>query len=198
MNPAPAIALPEEAYLGLGHLIVNETEAAILSGIESPNSWDEVAAIFIARGVNNVIITLGGEVGFPFCKTKDKFTNLVIGRLLQDLKASISESCRTYCTCTEGEGRGHDSSWRHIRWCLFSGCRTLESNVTWCRLRSRCSYCTCKSRSVYDSAEGRCAVEHSLGGRSAGDLNVIAIQINKLNSIKLDGILNLCITADNT
>lgn len=62
INPAPAIPLPDEAYQGLGHLIVNETEAAILSGIDKPSSWDEVAAIFIARGVKNVIITLGGEV----------------------------------------------------------------------------------------------------------------------------------------
>lgn len=62
INPAPAVPLPAEAYEGLGHLIVNETEAAILSGIENPTNWDEVAAIFIARGVKNVIITLGGEV----------------------------------------------------------------------------------------------------------------------------------------
>lgn len=62
INPAPAIPLPAEAYQGLGHLIVNETEAAILSGIEKPTSWDQVAAIFISRGVQNVIITLGGEV----------------------------------------------------------------------------------------------------------------------------------------
>jgi sugar/nucleoside kinase (ribokinase family) len=62
INPAPAITLPSEAYEGLGHLIVNETEAAILSGIENSTSWDEVAAVFISRGVQNVIITLGGEV----------------------------------------------------------------------------------------------------------------------------------------
>jgi len=62
MNPAPAIPLPEEAYQDLGHLIVNETEAAILSGIQNPTNWNEVAAIFIARGVKNVIITLGSEV----------------------------------------------------------------------------------------------------------------------------------------
>lgn len=62
INPAPAIPLPAEAYEGLGHLIVNETEAAILSGIENPTSWDKVAAVFISRGVQNVIITLGGEV----------------------------------------------------------------------------------------------------------------------------------------
>lgn len=62
INPAPAIPLPAEAYAGLGHLIVNETEAAILSGIKNPTSWDKVAAVFISRGVQNVIITLGGEV----------------------------------------------------------------------------------------------------------------------------------------
>ncbi|PVH93717.1 Ribokinase-like protein [Periconia macrospinosa] len=61
INPAPAIQLPEEVYQGLNHLIVNETEASIMSGIENPTSWDKVAAVFIARGVKNVIITLGGE-----------------------------------------------------------------------------------------------------------------------------------------
>lgn len=66
INPAPAIALPEEAYQGLGHLIVNETEAAILSGIEKPQNWNEVAAVFIARGVKNVIITLGSEVSSQY------------------------------------------------------------------------------------------------------------------------------------
>ncbi|KAF2467929.1 Ribokinase-like protein [Lindgomyces ingoldianus] len=61
INPAPAIPLPDEAYQGLGHLLVNETEAAILSGISNPTSWDEVAAVFVSRGVKNIIITLGGE-----------------------------------------------------------------------------------------------------------------------------------------
>jgi ribokinase len=62
INPAPATPLPEDAYRGLGHLIVNETEAAILSGVDNPTNWDDVSAIFIARGVKNVIITLGGDV----------------------------------------------------------------------------------------------------------------------------------------
>ena len=62
INPAPAVPLPEEAYNGLGHLIVNETEAEILSGIEKPTNWDDVASVFISKGVKNVIITLGGDV----------------------------------------------------------------------------------------------------------------------------------------
>lgn len=65
LNPAPAVPLPEQAYQGLCHLIVNETEAVTLSGIENPTNWNEVAAVFISRGVKNVIITLGGEVDLP-------------------------------------------------------------------------------------------------------------------------------------
>jgi ribokinase len=66
INPAPAIPLPDKAYKGLGHLIVNETEAAILSGIENPTNWDDVAAVFVKRGVKNIIITLGGEVSLSY------------------------------------------------------------------------------------------------------------------------------------
>ncbi|KAH8163288.1 hypothetical protein CIB48_g4960 [Xylaria polymorpha] len=41
LNPAPAQPLPDDAYAGLAHLVVNETEAAVLGG--------------------NVIVTLGGR-----------------------------------------------------------------------------------------------------------------------------------------
>ncbi|KAF2649150.1 ribokinase [Lophiostoma macrostomum CBS 122681] len=83
INPAPAIPLPEEAYHGLGHLIVNETEAAILSGIDNPTNWDDVAAVFIQRGVKNVIITLGGEGVYyqtEKCYSQSKSGNLVPAR----------------------------------------------------------------------------------------------------------------------
>jgi ribokinase len=99
INPAPAIPLPDEAYHGLGHLIVNETEAAILSGIEKPTSWDEVAAVFIARGVKNVIITLGGEVNLSSSYTVT-CTNASLGRVLQDRKATGGISARSHCAST--------------------------------------------------------------------------------------------------
>lgn len=88
INPAPAITLPSEAYKGLGHLIVNETEAAILSGIEKPTSWDNVAAVFISRGVQNVIITLGGEVSG--CNSHRKACTLIHppGCILSDRQAT--------------------------------------------------------------------------------------------------------------
>lgn len=66
LNPAPAVELPDEAYYGLAHLVVNETEAAILSGLEIKDLEDEnrlpaVAKVFHGRGAKNVLITLGGR-----------------------------------------------------------------------------------------------------------------------------------------
>lgn len=66
LNPAPAQPLPEAAYEDLAHLVVNETEAAILSGrpeseLDGLEGIKSVGDIFIARGVRNLIITLGGR-----------------------------------------------------------------------------------------------------------------------------------------
>ncbi|KAG6008375.1 hypothetical protein E4U21_004579 [Claviceps maximensis] len=74
LNPAPAQVLPPHAYAGLAHLIVNETEAAILSegfeqaqdenlhlDLESPQGLQSVAEAFLARGVQNLVITLGAR-----------------------------------------------------------------------------------------------------------------------------------------
>ncbi|CAJ2513588.1 Uu.00g017070.m01.CDS01 [Anthostomella pinea] len=66
LNPAPAQELPAEAYEGLAHLIVNETEAAVLAGVpeselESKDGLARVGDTFLGRGVSNVIITLGGR-----------------------------------------------------------------------------------------------------------------------------------------
>lgn len=66
LNPAPAVALPAEAYDGLAHLVVNETEASVLSGLpaerlDTPEGCAQAAAWFAAKGVLSVIITLGGR-----------------------------------------------------------------------------------------------------------------------------------------
>ncbi|KFA67749.1 hypothetical protein S40285_00994 [Stachybotrys chlorohalonatus IBT 40285] len=66
LNPAPAVPLPADAYDGLAHLVVNETEAALLSGCAESDLDDlvglqRVGAQFLERGVANVIITLGGR-----------------------------------------------------------------------------------------------------------------------------------------
>ncbi|KAF6820163.1 ribokinase [Colletotrichum sojae] len=66
LNPAPAQRLPDEAYDGLAHLVINETEAAILSGcqesdLDTPEGLKRVGEWFIAKKVQNVVITLGGR-----------------------------------------------------------------------------------------------------------------------------------------
>ncbi|KAK1988530.1 ribokinase [Colletotrichum cereale] len=66
LNPAPAQRLPDEAYDGLAHLVVNETEAAILSGcqeseLDTPEGLKRVGEWFMTKKVRNVIITLGGR-----------------------------------------------------------------------------------------------------------------------------------------
>ena len=66
LNPAPAQKLPDDIYPDLTYLIMNESEAAMLSGrpseaITASSDLDAVAAEFIQRGVSNVIITLGAQ-----------------------------------------------------------------------------------------------------------------------------------------
>ncbi|KAI0159741.1 Ribokinase-like protein [Xylariaceae sp. FL1272] len=81
LNPAPAQPLPDEAYTGLAHLVVNETEAAILSGLqetdlEADSGLENAGAIFLKRGVQNVIVTLGGR-GVYYASAKDNKKGLV-------------------------------------------------------------------------------------------------------------------------
>lgn len=113
INPAPAIQLPAEAYEGLNHLIVNETEASIMSGIENPTSWDKVAAVFVSRGVKNVIITLGGEVSSNFVMHMgSNVSNLALpGRVLPNAQATGTVATRTVGPSTQSQSRGYDGCW---------------------------------------------------------------------------------------
>lgn len=70
LNPAPAVELPDEVFMGLAHLIVNESEAAILSGrsvdeVEKDGFvWEVVTDVFMAKGVENVVVTMGSKGAF--------------------------------------------------------------------------------------------------------------------------------------
>ncbi|KAK6600867.1 ribokinase [Botrytis cinerea] len=67
LNPAPAVLLPDSAYPSITHLILNESEAAILtsrsvSAVEDPSfDWRIVTDEFLGRGVKTVIVTLGSK-----------------------------------------------------------------------------------------------------------------------------------------
>ena len=61
LNPAPAAILPDEVYGLTDYFTPNETEAAILAGIPVVTIEDaeEAAKIFLQRGIDTVVITLG-------------------------------------------------------------------------------------------------------------------------------------------
>ena len=65
LNAAPANPITERVYRYITHLLVNESEAAIMSGRDpdevSKDSWDTICQEFLDRGVQNVVITLGNK-----------------------------------------------------------------------------------------------------------------------------------------
>ena len=66
LNPAPAHHLVQAAYKMITHLVVNETEAAMLADMDVDKMTDEteygkVTDEFLKRGVPNVVITLGAK-----------------------------------------------------------------------------------------------------------------------------------------
>jgi ribokinase len=83
LNSAPAVVLPAEAYTAVTHLILNESEAAVLAGCGEEQMHAEAdlalaAKAFIKKGVQNVIITLGGR-GVFYCD-KNGVTGLTKAR----------------------------------------------------------------------------------------------------------------------
>ncbi|KAI9662757.1 MAG: hypothetical protein M1829_006152 [Trizodia sp. TS-e1964] len=68
LNAAPATPIGERFYRYLTHLIVNESEAAIMSGRDRDEVNEEacpvIAQEFLNRGVKNAVITLGERGAF--------------------------------------------------------------------------------------------------------------------------------------
>ncbi|KAG4432156.1 hypothetical protein IFR05_012372, partial [Cadophora sp. M221] len=70
LNPAPAVPLPDSIYPSITHLILNESEAALLTGRkveeveEKGFDWEVVTEEFIGKGVKNVVVTLGSKGAF--------------------------------------------------------------------------------------------------------------------------------------
>jgi len=66
INPAPAQKLDDELLDGLFLITPNETETHLLTGIkvEDEKTASEAASVFLSKGVQNVIITLGRQGAF--------------------------------------------------------------------------------------------------------------------------------------
>jgi len=65
LNAAPAQQILSEMYEYITHLIVNETEAATLSGVSleqvNKDTWAKLAQGYLESGVENAVITLGRQ-----------------------------------------------------------------------------------------------------------------------------------------
>lgn len=68
LNAAPANVILPELYCCITHLLVNETEAAMLYGCDvdevKEESWEKIAKFFLDAGVKNFVITLGAKGAF--------------------------------------------------------------------------------------------------------------------------------------
>ena len=61
-NPAPACLIDEELMKAIDILVVNELEAAFISGIDyTDNNLEEIAKTLLKAGTSNVVITLGSQ-----------------------------------------------------------------------------------------------------------------------------------------
>lgn len=69
LNPAPAVRLPHDIYRYLSLLILNETEASLMSGtqVHDEVSAGQAADILMSGGVENVIVTMGAR-GSLLCR----------------------------------------------------------------------------------------------------------------------------------
>ncbi|OAP58888.1 ribokinase [Fonsecaea erecta] len=68
LNAAPANYILSKFYPLITHLLLNETEAAEMSGREveevNPDTWQEIVEDFLAKGAKNVVLTLGARGAF--------------------------------------------------------------------------------------------------------------------------------------
>lgn len=76
LNPSPAVYLVSSTYQNVTHLLMNETESAMLSGrpievFDNPDVWKAAAQHFISLGVKNVVITLAAKGAYYATYTGD-------------------------------------------------------------------------------------------------------------------------------
>ena len=72
LNPAPATELEDSLLSTLSVITPNESETEILTGIKVENelSAKKAAEVFRAKGVSNVIITMGSRGSFLYCDSE--------------------------------------------------------------------------------------------------------------------------------
>lgn len=162
LNAAPAQAFYRKIWKNLTHLIVNETEAGILSGRSASEvnieSCPKIAEIFLKKGVKNVVITLG-ENGAYFA-TRDANRTMIGGHVkahVVDVKdttgAGLVQSVFPLVAIT-------DAHQGYVCWGICLALLTSEKSRALGYTRSGR---TCKERILVDNWGDRRAGSNSLG-----------------------------------
>lgn len=89
LNPAPAASLPNEVYDGLYLITPNETETELLTGIKVIDELtaSEASEIFKAKGVQNIIITLGSKGAYL---STESFTGIIESRRVKAIDTTAA------------------------------------------------------------------------------------------------------------
>lgn len=141
LNPAPAVKLPDHVYPSITHLILNESEAALLTNrpVASVEALDfpmvDLTTEFLQKGVKNVIVTLGSRGAFfanaeyptgkhvPAAKVKkvvdttaagDTFVGAYAVNIVRgnaDLESVVSLACKAAGKTVEKEGAQSAIPW---------------------------------------------------------------------------------------
>lgn len=75
LNPAPACELPEEIYQYISLIIPNQTEIALMTGMEARDEEGAANAVEVLRrkGVQDVIVTMGSKGSMVYHEGKAEF-----------------------------------------------------------------------------------------------------------------------------
>jgi ribokinase len=89
LNPAPAQPLSDDLLKYIWLLTPNETEAEILTGVKVNDSFsaEKAATILQARGIKNIIITLGPAGAYV---KSESFTGMVSGIIVETIDSTAA------------------------------------------------------------------------------------------------------------
>lgn len=113
LNPAPASDLPQEIYSYISLIIPNETEASIMTGIKVTDEFsaEKSANILMARGIENVIITMGAKGSLLCTKGKPPIFTPSVKVKAVDTTAAGDTFCGGLCVAL-AEGRSMEEAIR--------------------------------------------------------------------------------------
>lgn len=136
--------LPDTIYPSITHLILNESEAALLTGravedVEAKDfDWSVVTAEFISKGVKNVVVTLGSKGAFwASSSSGNAGQNIKQGFVPAEKVAKVVDTTAAGDTFVgayavavvragEGDGEGVLDLEKVVRWACKASARTVQ------------------------------------------------------------------------